>query len=265
MHKSTRLHFTFAALLLPLFLLTFQHAQAQCTFINNDFETGNLNGWTQSNRSVNVGTWYNYTGTTTPLTLHTISTPPQGTRAAVTDHDAPTTHALFQDFTIPAGQSATLSFFLYYNNTYTSFLTPDTLDYNNNQQYRVDLMTTTAGNESVAASDVLLKLFQTKPGDPLLMSFSQSERDALVTGLTAGTLTRGGVLQRLAENEQFVNARRNQAFVTMQYFGYLRRDPDADGYRFWLNKLDQFNGNFEQAEMVKAFINSGKYRAHFAR
>ena len=29
---------------------------------------------------------------------------------------------------------------------------------------------------------------------------------------------------------------------------------------FWLNKLNQFNGNFEQAEMVKAFIVSGEYR-----
>jgi hypothetical protein len=52
-------------------------------------------------------------------------------------------------------------------------------------------------------------------------------------------------------------------FVMMEYFGYLRRDPDEAGYRFWLNKLNQFGGNFEQAEMVKAFINSGEYRARF--
>ncbi len=60
-------------------------------------------------------------------------------------------------------------------------------------------------------------------------------------------------------------AKRNEMFVMMQYFGYLRRDPDAAGYRFWLNKLNQFGGNFEQAEMVKAFIVSGEYRARFAR
>ena len=47
--------------------------------------------------------------------------------------------------------------------------------------------------------------------------------------------------------------------------GHLRRDPDADGYAFWLNKLNQFGGNFEQAEMVKAFIVSGEYRARFPR
>ena len=48
----------------------------------------------------------------------------------------------------------------------------------------------------------------------------------------------------------------------MRFFGYLRRNPndlpDADytGYEFWLNKLNQFNGNYNAAEMVKAFITS---------
>jgi len=49
----------------------------------------------------------------------------------------------------------------------------------------------------------------------------------------------------------------------MQYFGYLRRDPDTAGFDFWLSKLNQFNGNFEQAEMVKAFLVSGEYRNRF--
>ena len=44
---------------------------------------------------------------------------------------------------------------------------------------------------------------------------------------------------------------------------WVRRDPDAAGYAFWLNKLNQFGGNFEQAEMVKAFLVSGEYRNRF--
>lgn len=32
---------------------------------------------------------------------------------------------------------------------------------------------------------------------------------------------------------------------------------------FWLNKLNQFNGNFVSAEMVKAFISLGEYRQRF--
>jgi len=55
----------------------------------------------------------------------------------------------------------------------------------------------------------------------------------------------------------------------MQYFGYLRRNPneapDADfsGYTSWLDKLNQFNGNYINAEMVKAFISSDEYRHRF--
>ena len=89
--------------------------------------------------------------------------------------------------------------------------------------------------------------------------------EALVAGLNSGSLSRAAVLRTLVENEGFRSAKRNEAFVMMQYFGYLRRDPDESGYRFWLNKLNQFNGNFEQAEMVKAFIVSGEYRARFAQ
>jgi hypothetical protein len=97
------------------------------------------------------------------------------------------------------------------------------------------------------------------------ISFTPSERDSLVNGLTFGTFTRAGVLQRIAEDQRFVAAKRNDAFVMMEYFGYLRRDPDASGFQFWLNKLNEFGGNFEEAEMVKAFIVSGEYRDRFPR
>ena len=73
------------------------------------------------------------------------------------------------------------------------------------------------------------------------------------------------VLRQVAEDGRFVNAKFNETFVMMQYFGYLRRDPDETGFRFWLQKLNQFNGNFVQAEMVKAFINSGEYRQRFGQ
>jgi len=57
--------------------------------------------------------------------------------------------------------------------------------------------------------------------------------------------------------------------VLMQYFGYLRRNPnDAPdgnfvGYDFWLDKLNSFNGDFNRAEMVKAFLSSAEYRRRF--
>ena len=69
----------------------------------------------------------------------------------------------------------------------------------------------------------------------------------------------------IAGNSRFVSAKFNETFVIMEYFGYLRRDADAAGFAFWLNKLSEFDGNFERAEMVKAFIVSGEYRDRFPR
>jgi FG-GAP repeat/Calx-beta domain/FG-GAP-like repeat len=77
------------------------------------------------------------------------------------------------------------------------------------------------------------------------------------------------VLRRVAENQTYSQREFNRAFVLMQYFGYLRRNPDdapdndLAGYNFWLGKLNQFNGNFISAEMVKAFITSVEYRRRF--
>jgi hypothetical protein len=97
------------------------------------------------------------------------------------------------------------------------------------------------------------------------VSFTAAERDALLSGLGGGSMTRAEALRSIAENRGFVSAKFNETFVMMEYFGYLRRDADASGFAFWLNKLNQFNGNFEQAEMVKAFIVSGEYRDRFPR
>jgi serine protease AprX len=91
------------------------------------------------------------------------------------------------------------------------------------------------------------------------------DRNALVSGLNSSSLTRAAALRQVVENGGFTRAKSNRMFVMMEYFGYLRRDPDEEGYQFWLNKLNHFNGNFEQAEMVKAFIISGEYRARFPR
>jgi hypothetical protein len=95
------------------------------------------------------------------------------------------------------------------------------------------------------------------------VAFTASERNALVNSLSNQTATRAQVLRQIVEDSRFVALKFNETFVMMEYFGYLRRDPDDSGYQFWLNKLNQFNGNFEQADMVKAFIVSGEYRDRF--
>ena len=79
---------------------------------------------------------------------------------------------------------------------------------------------------------------------------------------------RARVLLQVTRAQGFVGEV-NRSFVQMQYIGYLRRNPNElpdtnfDGYDFWLNKLNRFNGNFIEADMVGAFIESGEYRARF--
>jgi uncharacterized protein (TIGR03118 family) len=112
---------------------------------------------------------------------------------------------------------------------------------------------------------------QNNPDGEIRAQFSglRLQRDVLVNALNAGLITRAEALRLIVEDGDFRRDQFNRAFVLMEYFGYLRRNPDdspdnnLSGYNFWLAKLDQFNGNFEQADMVKAFIKSTEYRRRF--
>jgi photosystem II stability/assembly factor-like uncharacterized protein len=105
---------------------------------------------------------------------------------------------------------------------------------------------------------------------------SESDLEAAVSEFggvltTSNVAARARALRRVAENSTFASQESNRAFVLMQYFGYLRRNPnDApdgnfEGFNFWLNKLNQFNGDYNQAEMVKAFLSSSEYRHRFGQ
>ncbi|HEX8338674.1 MAG TPA: carboxypeptidase regulatory-like domain-containing protein [Pyrinomonadaceae bacterium] len=122
--------------------------------------------------------------------------------------------------------------------------------------------------EAMSAAD-FVGLLNTTAGSPL----GAAEVDALVAQLAADNTAQGrsAALRRLSENGELSRREFNRAFVLMQYFGYLRRDPDAgpdtgfEGYNFWLGKLNEFGGDYEKAEMVKAFINSDEYRGRFGQ
>jgi hypothetical protein len=92
---------------------------------------------------------------------------------------------------------------------------------------------------------------------------TQAFRDSLVAGLNGSTETRATVLRKISESSFLKTREFNAAFVTMEYFGYLRRDPDTAGFNFWFGKLNSFGGNFFESEMVKAFISSSEYRQRF--
>ena len=96
-------------------------------------------------------------------------------------------------------------------------------------------------------------------------------RNGLIADLDAHRKTQADVLHEIVDHPFFKTNEFNRAFVLMQYFGYLRRNPtdppdsNLDGYNFWLNKLNEFGGDFRRAEMVKAFITSSEYRHRFGQ
>jgi hypothetical protein len=98
---------------------------------------------------------------------------------------------------------------------------------------------------------------------------NQQLRDQLIEGLRQGTETRATVLRAVADRDELRRAEFRKAFVLMQYFGYLHRnpdegpDPDFSGFEFWLAQLNRHNGNYVTAELVKAFILSLEYRRRF--
>lgn len=89
------------------------------------------------------------------------------------------------------------------------------------------------------------------------------------SALSDNIAARARVLRRVAESQTFTQRQLSPAFVLMQYFGYLQRNPNEapdtnlDGYNFWLNKLDEFGGDFRRADMVKSFLLSAEYRSRF--
>jgi hypothetical protein len=82
-----------------------------------------------------------------------------------------------------------------------------------------------------------------------LITPTAQERQSAIDEFNNPTGARGRALRKVIENPQLTTREFNRAFVLMQYFGYLRRNPndppDADlgGSNFWLGKLNQFNGN----------------------
>ena len=83
----------------------------------------------------------------------------------------------------------------------------------------------------------------------------------LITALDNGQMTRGEVLRNIVESQAVQDKFFNRAFVTMQYFGYLRRDPDTVGFQNWLDAITADPSNTRH--MIFGFLFSTEYRQRF--
>jgi hypothetical protein len=88
-----------------------------------------------------------------------------------------------------------------------------------------------------------------------------ANKAALIAALDNGQMSRGEVLRNIVESQVVADKFFNRAFVTMQYFGYLRRDPDTIGFQNWLNTLNADPSNFRH--MIFGFLFSTEYLQRF--
>ncbi len=163
---------------------------AECPAEGNDgFEAGVVDTneipcWTVVDNTA-FGSWCNQTGTAPPQgpcsgpSAATVSAPPEGSRAAMTNQGGAGAHLLFRCGMLTSG---TVSFHLYVNNRAPDFYSPPSLSNLAvpNQQFRADLVTEAgmaADPFTVAPKDVLLNIYQTDPGDPLVSVYSLVSAD----------------------------------------------------------------------------------------
>ena len=88
-----------------------------------------------------------------------------------------------------------------------------------------------------------------------------SNKATLVAALNGGTQTRAQVARTVIESQPVFDKFFNRGFVSMQYFGYLRRDPDSIGFKNWVDTLDADPSNFRH--MIFGFVYSTEYRNRF--
>ena len=89
-----------------------------------------------------------------------------------------------------------------------------------------------------------------------------AQRNTLINDYQAHQ-SRARVLRLVVDSPAFYTAEYNPAFVLMQYFGYLKRNPDQEGYDFWLNVLNNREPNNYRG-MVCSFITSTEYQQRFS-
>ena len=85
----------------------------------------------------------------------------------------------------------------------------------------------------------------------------------LADALDGNLLTRAQVLRAVVQSDEVDGAEYQNAFVAMQYYGYLRRTPEPAGYEAWLRVIRENPNNIRL--MVNGFINSQEYRRRFGQ
>jgi hypothetical protein len=122
---------------------------------------------------------------------------------------------------------------------------------------------TTKYQLDITADSFVDAVLQTVQGLGVNLSSERANLIVIYNGQSNTVDRRAAVMRAVADNAVFKQAQFNPAFVLTEYFGYLRRDPDLNGYNFWLNVLNNADPNNYRG-MVCSFVTSTEYQRRFS-
>lgn len=95
---------------------------------------------------------------------------------------------------------------------------------------------------------------------------SDDDRRTLVDDMRGGRRSAAQTLRAFVEKQAVSDKFFFRGFVAMQYFGYLRRDPEPEGYNAWVEVMTNGKGEIRAGDyrtMIHGFVNSIEYRNRF--
>ena len=139
---------------------------------SDDFETGTLTRWQIDRRG--PGGWFAYSDGKTPPspefrdagTPFDVPQPPQGKFAAIAQHNGPGRFILYRDVMVDGRYRLQLTVFYVNQGRFSAATVSSRGAINEEQQFRIDLVSASAPVDSMAKDHVLATLFESKPGDP---------------------------------------------------------------------------------------------------
>jgi len=127
---------------------------------------------------------------------------------------------------------------------------------------RAEFASRYGGLTSAASAEAFVSRLEQSAGVRL------ANRAQLVAAMQSGAATAGETLRAFVESQEVEGRFFYRGFVAMQYFGYLRRDPEEGGFNAWVNILTSGAPGVAPGDyrtLIYGFVHSQEYRGRFGQ
>jgi hypothetical protein len=118
------------------------------------------------------------------------------------------------------------------------------------------------GRPTAAGAEAFVKALEQAAG------ITVANRATLISQMQTGAATPQQTLRAFIETDEITAKFFYRGFVAMQYFGYLRRDPEPAGYNDWVDVLTFGRGLVRSGDyrhLIQGFIYSTEYGGRFGQ